>query len=92
MDFDGRLGGREIASRAPRIDTGFVVRVRCAAGTFPARVTNLSSCGFRLRCSKFLEPGLEVSLEVPRRAPVKGLIRWAKDKEAGGVFLEAVAL
>ncbi|HEY7006093.1 MAG TPA: PilZ domain-containing protein [Sphingomicrobium sp.] len=92
MKFEGRLEGRELAARAPRVDAGFVVRVRCAAGNFPARITNLSSTGFRLRSARALEAGWEVTLQVPKRPAVKCVIRWASGKEAGGVFLEPIAL
>jgi hypothetical protein len=79
-------------SRLPRIGARFVVRLCCALGEFPARVTNLSSSGFRLRSDRALEPGWEVTLKVPKRSHVKCVIRWAAGKEAGGVFLEAIAL
>ena len=92
MKFEVQFEGRELAKRAPRIDAGFVVRVSCASGNFPARVTNLSSSGFRLRSARALEPGLEVTLEVPRRPSVQCLIRWVSGKEAGGIFLEPVTL
>ncbi|MFL6737292.1 MAG: PilZ domain-containing protein [Sphingomonas sp.] len=92
MTFERQIEGREIATRAPRIDAGFVVRVCCAAGEFPARITNLSSSGFRLRSARALEAGWEVRLEVAKRPPVEGIIRWASGKEAGGVFVEPVTL
>jgi hypothetical protein len=92
MKFEGRLEGRELATRAPRVDAGFVVQVSCSAGVFPARITNLSSSGFRLRSARALEAGWEVTLKVPKRAPVKCVIRWASGKDAGGVFLEPIAL
>ena len=92
MKFEGQLEGRVLATRAPRIDAGFVVRICCAAGEFPARVTNLSSSGFRLRSARALEPGWEVTLEVHKRPPVQCVIRWVSGKEAGGVFLEPVTL
>jgi hypothetical protein len=92
MKFEGRLEGRELATRAPRVDAGFVVLVRTAAGNFPARITNLSSTGFRMNSARAIEAGCEVTLEVPKRPPVKGLIRWASGKESGGVFLESVTL
>ena len=92
MKFEGRLEGRELPMRAPRVDAGFVVLVRTAAGSFPARITNLSSTGFRMNSARALDPGLEVSLEVSKRPPVKCVIRWADGKESGGVFLEAVTL
>lgn len=92
MKFEGRLEGRELAIRPPRVEAGFVVRLRCTEGEFPARITNLSSTGFRLHSARPLEPGWEISLEVPRRPPVKCLVRWSSGTEAGGVFVEAAAL
>jgi hypothetical protein len=92
MKFEGQLKGRELTSRSPRVEAGFLVRVRCTLGDFPARITNLSSSGFRLHSARPLEPGWEISLEVPNRPPVKCLIRWSSGKEAGGVFVEPAAL
>jgi len=92
MKFEGRLEGQELASRRPRVGAGFVVRVRCSSGEFPARIMNLSSSGFRLHSARPLEPGWEISLEVPRRPPVRCVVRWSSGKEAGGVFVEPAAL
>ena len=92
MKFEGRLEGRELVPRPNRIDASFDVLVRCAAGEFGASITNLSGKGFRLRSTRALEPGWEISLEVPRMRPVKGVIRWVAGNDAGGVFKEAVAL
>ena len=92
MKFEGKLEGREIVPRPARIDASFDVLVRCAAGEFGASITNLSGNGFRLRTSRALEPGWEISLEIPRMPPVKGMVRWVSGQEAGGVFVEAVAL
>jgi hypothetical protein len=92
MKPEGQLEGRELTSRSPRVEAGFVVRVRCAAGEFPARITNLSGSGFRLHSARALEPGWEILLEVPRRPPLRCVVRWSRGKEAGGVFTEPVAL
>ena len=92
MKFEGKLEGLELRSRSPRVEAGFLVRVRCAAGEFPARVTNLSGSGFRLHSARPLEPGWEISLEMPKRRPLKCLVRWSSGKEAGGVFVEPAAL
>jgi PilZ domain-containing protein len=92
MKYDGRLEGHEIVPRPTRIDTSFDVLVRCAAGEFDANITNLSGSGFRLRSTGGLEPGWEVLLQVPNMAAVKGLIRWVAGNDAGGVFMDAVAL
>lgn len=92
MKFEKQFEDREWVARPRRVDTGFVVRVCCDAGEFPARVTNLSSAGFGLRAARALEPGWEVSLEVPKLAAVKCIILWARGKNAGGIFLDPVAL
>ena len=92
MKFEGKLKGRALTPRPRRIEASFDVMVRCAAGDFEARVTNLSSSGFRLRCARRLEPGVEVLLEVPQMRPIKGVIRWVIGKDAGGSFSDAVAL
>ena len=92
MKFEGKLEGRELTPRPARIDTRFEVLVRCSTGIFPANIVNMSGNGFRLSSVDGLEPGLAVSLEIPMMPPVKGLIRWVTGSEAGGVFLDAVAL
>ena len=92
MTFEDRQQGSDPGSRAPRVGTGFLVRVRCATGTFPGRITNLSSSGFGLMSARALEPGVEVTLEMPRQRPMKGVIRWAAGKESGGEFIEPLAI
>lgn len=92
MKFEGKLEGREITPRPTRIDTRFDVVVRSAAGEFPATIINMSGSGFRLSLVDGLEAGASVSLEIPMMPPVKGLIRWVTGDEAGGVFLDAIAL
>jgi hypothetical protein len=92
MRQERQLEGRELVSRSPRVDAGFVVRVRCGQVEFPARVINLSRSGFRLRSARVLEVGCEVTLQVAKRPPVSCVIRWANGKDAGGVFKESVAL
>jgi hypothetical protein len=92
MTCQDRRQGSDTGSRAPRVDTGFLVRIRCAAGTFPGRITNLSSSGFGLQSARPLEPGAEVTLEMPKQTPMKGVIRWAAGKESGGEFTEPLAI
>ena len=55
-------------------------------------ITNVSRDGFRLESRCELEVGAEILLQVARLAPVKATIRWTCGCEAGGVFLEPVAL
>lgn len=92
MKFERQFEGREWIPRSPRVDACFIVRVRCVAGEFPARITNLSSAGFGLQAARALEPGWEVSLEVAKLPSVRCVILWARGKKAGGVFLDPVAL
>ena len=92
MKFEGKLEGREIAPRPTRLEARFDVLLRCPTGEFGASIINLSGRGFRLRSACPLEPGCEVSLELPKMPPVKGVIRWVAGNDAGGVFVEAVAL
>jgi len=92
MKFEGQLKGRQLTSRSPRVEAGFLVRVTCALGDFPARITNLSGAGFRLHSARPLEAGWEILLEVPNRPPVQCLVHWSSGKEAGGVFVEPAAL
>ena len=92
MKFEGKLEGRELAARPTRIDTRFEVLVRSASGEFPATIINMSGAGFRLSAADGLEPGVPISMEIPMMPPVKGLIRWVTGAEAGGVFLDAIAL
>ena len=89
---DGELGGRGFVPRPARIKTNFEVTVRCAGRQFDARITNLSGKGFGLCCARALEPGSEISLELPKVPPVRGVIRWVAGNDAGGLFMEAVAL
>lgn len=86
--MQGQAKGRATSVRSPRVDTGILVLLRCAAGKFPARITNLSASGFRLQTPRALKVGWEVTLESPKRPPVRCMIRWVAGKEAGGVFLE----
>ena len=55
-------------------------------------ITDVSRDGFRLESRGELEVGADVILLVPKMAPIKGTIRWTCGFEAGGVFLEPVAL
>ena len=75
------------------------IAVRCEAVlvegdgcTLDVVITDVSRDGFRLESRSELEVGAEIILLVTKLAPVKGLIRWTRGKEAGGVFLEPAAL
>jgi hypothetical protein len=92
MKHEGELVGRDWLERDPRIQVIYDVTVHGPAGGIEAELVNVSSDGFRLRCSEPLETGWEVTLEVARHDPLKALIVWACGLEAGGVFAEPVAL
>ena len=92
MKFEGKFEGREIMPRAARIDVKYDALVRAACGAVDAMILNVSRKGFRLYTAEELEAGMEVTLEVDKLAPVRGLIRWSCGDEAGGVFVDAIAL
>jgi hypothetical protein len=92
MKHERNFVGREAPQRDPRIDVNYEVTVRGPRGEMAAELVNLSSDGFRLRCSEPLETGWKVMLEVPKHDPLKALVVWAAGLEAGGVFLESIAL
>jgi sporulation protein YlmC with PRC-barrel domain len=92
MKFEGKLEGREILPRAARIGVAYDAMVRIATGAVEAQILNVSSKGFRFHSEAAFAPGTEVTIEVDKLEPVKGLIRWSCGDEAGGVFLEAIAL
>ena len=92
MKFEGKFEGREISPRAARIEVDYDVLVRGQAGEVRAQILNLSRSGFRIRSSASLEVGSRVTLEVGKLQPVKAIIRWATEHEAGGVFVDPVAL
>jgi hypothetical protein len=92
MNFDGKLEGREYRPRAARVRVRYDALVRLEWGAVEAQILNVSNKGFRLRSPTALEPGTEVTLEVPKVEPVRAMIRWSCGDEAGGVFLESVAL
>jgi hypothetical protein len=66
--------------------------VRFASAATEAMILNVSNQGFRVVTADALQEGMEVTLEVETREPVRGLIRWSDGDEAGGVFLDAIAL
>jgi len=93
MEKNARLKPGGYITRDPRI------AVRCDAVliegdgcTLDVVITDVSRDGFRLHSRSQLEPESEVVLQVAKLPPVKGLIRWTRGYEAGGVFLEPVAL
>jgi hypothetical protein len=92
MKHESILEGQELLSRDPRVDVGLDVRVHCEAGEVDAQIVNLSADGFRLHTANALQAGWVVTLEAAKQFPVKALICWACEGEAGGIFSEPVAL
>jgi hypothetical protein len=92
MKYEGKLVGREWRPRAPRIGVDYDALVRIPTGVIEAQILNVSSKGFRLTSDAAFEPGTQVTIEVEKLAPVPAQIRWSCGDEAGGVFLEAIAL
>ena len=92
MKFEGCLKGKAASTRPARIGVSFEARVRCGTRELNAEIHNLSASGFCLRASRALEPGSEVTLQVGKLPPVKALVRWVRGQDAGGVFVEPMAL
>lgn len=55
-------------------------------------IVDVSKDGFRLHSLAELEIGSEVLLQMDKVPGVRGEIRWACGHQAGGVFLDPVAL
>lgn len=92
MKPDGKLEGREWSRRSARIDVGWIVLIECPAGKVRAQMLNVSARGFRLRSAKALEAGWKVSINFGKDAPVNATVQWVDGRNAGGIFVEAIAL
>jgi hypothetical protein len=93
MTRKGESNSGGYLKRDPRI------AVRCDAVliesdgcTLDVVITDVSRDGFKLESRCELEVGAEIMLLVSKLQPVKAMIRWTCGYEAGGVFLEPVAL
>ncbi len=60
--------------------------------TVDVTLVDVSQKGFRLRSIADVEVGSEVMLQMLDARPVRGQIRWACGHEAGGIFLDPIAL
>jgi hypothetical protein len=92
MKYDGELEGREYRPRAARVSADYDAWVKRADGDVPVQILNVSSEGFRLRSTSPLEVGAEVLVAMAKRYPVRAIIRWTAGDEAGGQFVDPVAL
>lgn len=92
MMHEGKLIAREWHPRSARIGVEYDVLVHCADRDIEAKMLNVSRSGFRLRLSEAREICGEVILEMPKHEPVKAVVRWVAGVDAGGVFVESVAL
>jgi len=92
MKFDGQLEGREYRPRAARVSVEFDGWLKRTDGDLPVQILDVSSEGFRLRSPSPLEVGAEVAVAVAKLYPVRAVIRWTAGDEAGGQFVDPVAL
>jgi hypothetical protein len=60
--------------------------------TVEVKILDVSQDGFRLQSVEELEVGSEVQLHVHKLPPVRAQIRWTCGHQAGGLFLDPVAL
>jgi hypothetical protein len=61
-------------------------------GTVDVTIVDISKDGFRLRSADELEIGSPVTLQVQEARPVRVELRWACGYEAGGIFLDPIAV
>ena len=79
--------------RAPRIERRHeVIAVDSAGRSFPASVVDISSGGFRIVTDETFRVGEFVTLRVARYGDFPTQILWTLGNEAGGMFLEPIAL
>jgi hypothetical protein len=60
--------------------------------TLDVVMVDVSQHGFRVQSLAELEPGSEVLLQMLKAPAVRGQIRWICGHQAGGVFLDPIAL
>jgi hypothetical protein len=93
MKKSGNLGAGGYHDRAARIALNCsAVLTEADACMLDVVIMDVSRDGFRLRSQSELEIGSEVMLRVAKRDPLRAQIRWTCGHEAGGVFLDPVAL
>ena len=88
-----RPGSGGYLSRNPRVAVRYdAVLIEADGCELEVVITDVSRDGFRLESNAELEVGAEVQIRVGKREPVGALIRWTRGLEAGGVFVDPVAL
>jgi hypothetical protein len=60
--------------------------------TLDVTIVDVSKSGFRLRSEEEFELGSTVTLQMREARPVRAEIRWACGHEAGGIFLDPIAI
>ena len=81
--------------RQPRIDVRYHAEATETDGCeLDVEILDVSRDGFRLTSNSRFDTGQEIWLAVSNSglAPLRGLIKWTCGDEAGGVFLDPVAL
>ena len=79
--------------RAPRIEgRHHAIAVDSAGRTYDVTVVDISSGGFRIETEETFRTGEYITLRVARNDDFPTQILWTLGKEAGGMFLEPVAL
>ena len=79
--------------RAPRIEgRHHAIAVDSAGRTYDVTVVDISSGGFRIETEETFRTGEYITLRVARNDDFRTQILWTLGKEAGGMFLEPVAL
>ena len=81
------------AGREPRVTLNCAGLVTESDGcTLDVTIVDVSQSGFRLRSEEEFELGSTVTLQMREARPVRAEIRWACGHEAGGIFLDPIAI
>jgi len=83
--YDTMLGEREMRS-----DTHFVAHMRCAAGSQPIEVFNLSPRGIGARTPLPLQIGEFVLLDLPEVGEGEAQVRWHLCGRFGALFVRRI--
>lgn len=78
--------------RLPRLNLNCPATVREGAQLSPVRVRDISPRGARVELRSSLASGTQIVLTLPDLAPIHGVVRWARDGEAGLLFNESLPL
>lgn len=79
------------APRAPRFDIECAARISCFGRHIDVTLENISQSGARIRMPKPPREDTEIILSIPGLPSRRCTTRWARDDQAGLIFLEPIS-